>query len=84
MCVRLRKCHLVSVNLTAVAFSLNVFDISFDIVYANHIFCKRLITLLLKMAAHTYLAFYFRVSRLSFALLIRSNLEDYSHQIQVI
>lgn len=77
--------HLVFANLTAIGFFfLNIFDVIFDIVYANHIYCKLLITLLLKMATHTYLAFYFRISRLSFALLIRSNLEDHSHQIQVI
>ena len=51
--------------------------------YANHIYCKLLITLLLKMATYIYLAFYLRISRLSLALLIRSNLEDYSHWFQV-
>lgn len=30
-----------------------------------------------------YSAFNFKISRLSFALLIKSNLEDYSHQFQV-
>lgn len=30
-----------------------------------------------------YSAFNFKISRLSFALLIKPNLEDYSHQFQV-
>lgn len=50
--------------------------------YANHIYCKLLITLLLKVSTCIYLAFYFRISRLSVALLIRPNLKDYSHRFQ--
>lgn len=69
-------------NLTAIAVSWIYLTLFSTLFYANHIYCKPLITLLLKMATCIYLAFYFRISRLSLALLIRSNLEDYSHRFQ--